>query len=218
VRDTGIGIPPDKLERLFDRFAQADASSTRKYGGAGLGLAISRHFCRLMGGDLTVESVHGQGSTFTVRLPLLNAGAESPAHREPEASAWTAERLDLTALVVDDNHDAADSLAQLLRTAGATVIAAYDGDEALQLARDRHIDVAILDIGMPGMDGCDLARSLRALPGAQSTTLIALTGWGQDRDRQRLAAAGFRHHLLKPADVGQLTALLRAGRPAAGAA
>jgi signal transduction histidine kinase/ActR/RegA family two-component response regulator len=219
VSDTGTGLAPEMLQSIFDMFVQVSGTAREAQGGLGIGLTLVKSLVELHGGTVEAASEGlGRGATFTVRLPLSrNGAAPAGARRVLSQDGW-APVIERTVLVVDDNRDAADSLAELLRSLGAVVLVAYGGEEALRLAQaNPALDTAVLDIGMPGMDGCDLAQSLRALPGAQSTTLIALTGWGQDRDRQRLAAAGFRHHLLKPADVEQLTALLRAGMQPAGA-
>jgi CheY-like chemotaxis protein len=202
------------LESIFDMFVQASGDAKVAQGGLGIGLTLVRSLIERHGGTVEASSPGlNQGATFTVRLPLAD-GALKASHAPDDEAGWNADRLALSVLVVDDNRDAADSLCELLRTMCSTVLAAYSGKEGLELASGRSIDVAILDIGMPDMDGYELARALRALPRAQAMTLIALTGWGQKRDRQRLAAAGFQQHLLKPADVQALTASLRriAGR------
>jgi PAS domain S-box-containing protein len=212
VLDTGIGIAPDALEAVFDMFAQAPHSVGISKGGLGIGLSLVRHLVALHGGSVTASSPGpGQGSTFTVRLPLaaapaLDAGADvgSGAQAGAEASSSGALRV----LVADDNVDAADTLAYLLRLAGHEVRVAYDGEEALRIGGEFMPALAFLDIGMPRMDGYQTAQALRALPGMHGVRLVALTGWGADDDRARSHAAGFDHHLLKPAFPEQVQAIL----------
>jgi signal transduction histidine kinase/CheY-like chemotaxis protein len=206
VSDTGIGLEPQMLRPIFDMFVQVGGTAKAAQGGLGIGLTLVRNLVELHGGSVEAASrgLH-QGATFTVRLPLAAERATAAAQSN---DVWPARPLDLSILVVDDNQDAADMLAELLRSAGATVMAAYSGEEALTRSSRQHIDVAVLDIGMPGMDGCDLARRLRANPATEGATLIALTGWGQDADRSRIAAAGFDHHLLKPVDIQKLLSLV----------
>ncbi|KQP44188.1 ATP-binding protein [Pseudorhodoferax sp. Leaf274] len=204
VRDNGIGIAPEMLDTVFDMFVQASGASKAAQGGLGIGLTLARTLVELQGGSIAAHSAGlGQGSTFTVRLPL-QAPAAPAAHSDvqlPEASA-------LKALVVDDNRDAADSLAEFLQELGMATGVAYSGAQALALLPTLQPDLAVLDIGMPGMDGYELARRLRAHPVARNTLLVALTGWGQQRDREATAAAGFDHHLVKPLDPDQLIAIL----------
>ena len=207
VIDRGIGLAPDMLEAVFEMFVQIGGASKMAQGGLGIGLTLVKSLVKLHGGSVEAASAGlNQGSTFTVRLPLVHddeagASASGPAH----GSSIPAER---SVLVVDDNRDAADSLAELLRAMGTTALVAYSGEEALRLVESCHIDVAVLDIGMPGMDGCELARHLLLRKDGEQLTLIALTGWGQKADRELAAAAGFHHHLLKPVDATELIALL----------
>jgi signal transduction histidine kinase/CheY-like chemotaxis protein len=213
VSDSGSGIAPEMLESIFDMFIQVSGTDRAAQGGLGIGLTLVKSLVEMHGGRIEAQSPGlGRGATFTVRLPLLQAEAATgqvvpwPAVRGP-APAGQAGR---SVLVVDDNRDAADSLGELLGAMGLEVQVAYAGEEALRAAAGRPFDVAVLDIGMPGMDGCELARRLRALPGLGHVLLIALTGWGQDSDRARFASAGFDHHLLKPVEPGALMALLQA--------
>jgi CheY-like chemotaxis protein len=196
------------LKQVFDMFVQVSGTARLAQGGLGIGLTLVRSLVALHGGSVSAASPGlRRGATFTVRLPL----AQRPLHPAPATGPGAGLHgvsVDGAVLVVDDNRDAADSLAALLGAMGITALAAYDGEQALQLAAATPIEFAILDIGMPGMDGCELAGRLRALPGGEALTLVALTGWGQPRDRQRLAAAGFAHHLLKPMDFDALAALL----------
>jgi signal transduction histidine kinase/CheY-like chemotaxis protein len=212
VSDNGYGIPADRIDDIFGMFVQVSGSSRASQGGLGIGLTLADSLVRLHGGRIRAHSAGlDRGSTFTVRLPLLDHVRTLP-HKPPPAQART--RLRGTILVVDDNRDAADALAFLLRSMGATTHVAYDGPEALAAASDNTPDVAILDIGMPGMDGCDLAQRLRAEPRHAGLQLIALTGWGQVGDRQRILQAGFDHHLLKPLNLSNLISLLGpAARP-----
>ena len=213
VSDSGNGIAPDMLESIFDMFVQVSGTDRAAQGGLGIGLTLVKSLVEMHGGRIEAQSPGlGRGATFTVRLPLaLAPAATSPVVPWPAAQAPVpAAQAGRSVLVVDDNRDAADSLGELLGAMGLDVQVAYAGEEALRAAAGRPFDVAVLDIGMPGMDGCDLARRLRALPGPGHLLLIALTGWGQDSDRARFASAGFDHHLLKPVDPGALMALLHA--------
>lgn len=218
VTDSGAGLAPHMLRPIFDMFVQVSGSSRSAQGGLGIGLTLVKSLVELHGGQVAARSAGlGQGSTFTVRLPLSTehgAGKEAPKGA-PKFEASAGER---TVLVVDDNHDAADSLGELLRARGATVFVAYDAREALRLMQSREIDNAVLDIGMPEIDGCELARKLRESKSAGHPTLIALTGWGQENDRERVSAAGFDHHLLKPVDPDKLIGLLTGPRRTADAA
>jgi CheY-like chemotaxis protein len=215
VRDSGIGIRADVLPRVFQMFTQADSSHDRSHGGLGIGLAISRRLVELHGGTLTAASDGpGRGSEFTVRLPV----AAGPAPAAPPSANGVATRP-LRVLVADDNRDSAESLAVLLRLAGHEVHTAFDGPRAVELAAARP-EVALLDIGMPGMSGHEVARRLRARPESADCVLVAMTGWGQDDDRRRSKEAGFDHHLVKPVDLPALNDLLAqvaSGRASAGA-
>jgi signal transduction histidine kinase len=213
VADTGIGIAPELLPRVFDLFVQADGLAERANGGLGVGLALVKALAQLHGGTVEAHSDGpGRGSEFTLRLPLAPAAAPKPAPGNGRTAAALPRRR---VLVVDDNLDAADSLATLLRLRGQDVRTAYDGPTGLAAARDFRPDLAFLDIGLPGMDGCELARALRADPAGRDTLLVALTGWGQDEDRQQSHAAGFDEHHAKPLDLPVLEDLVRrAGPPA----
>src|SRR5690606_6397238 len=187
---------PEALETVFEMYAQAGARGER--GGLGIGLALARQLVELHGGTITARSEGvGKGSEFTVRLPLVPAG-----ERRSDAPARPAIALEprpLSILVADDNRDAAATLATLLELDGHTVQTAHDGPTALEAALERRPNVALLDIGMPGLDGYELAERLRALPG-EPLRLIALTGWGQEEDKRRARGAGFDEHLTKPVD------------------
>ncbi|HZT80802.1 MAG TPA: ATP-binding protein, partial [Gemmataceae bacterium] len=217
VRDTGIGIAPEMRGRIFELFAQADRSvASPSQWGLGIGLALVKRLVEMHGGAVECHSAGpNQGSEFVVRLPLLREGpCPKPA---PRPAACAAPGPGLHVLVVDDNADAAESLAMLLRLKGHDVRLAHDGPSALRAAHDRPPDVAVLDIGLPGMSGYDLAKALRQEAGLDRALLVALTGYGHDEDRRRSAAAGFDHHLVKPVEPEALQALLAeaAGRLAA---
>ncbi len=204
VRDSGIGIPADKLRGVFEMFTQLDGSKRQSQGGLGIGLALVRSLVQMHGGEVEAESGGpGRGSVFTVRLPLL--GADHEANREPElarCAALPATRI----LVVDDNRDAADSLGILLEFLGSEVRVVHDGPAALREIEAFRPAVVLLDIGMPGMDGHEVARKVRERSAA--ITLIAVTGWGQEEDHRRSQEAGFDHHLVKPVDLDALRSLL----------
>jgi CheY-like chemotaxis protein len=206
VRDTGIGIPAESLGSIFTMFSQVAGTSGRSDGGLGIGLALVKGLVDLHGGSIRADSDGpGRGSTFTVRLPLADAGAVRAAERSDAARRpGSARRV----LVVDDNRDAADSLGLLLQLAGHDVRVAHDGVAALAIARTFLPELALLDLGMPEMDGLQLAQALRAEPWSATLRLAALTGWGQDEDRRRTSAAGFDHHLTKPVDLDEIAALV----------
>jgi CheY-like chemotaxis protein len=196
------------LKSIFEMFVQVSGTSKAAQGGLGIGLTLVKSLVELHGGSVEAQSEGlGRGATFTVRLPLARNARMPDRHLPAPQDAWMPS-IEQTILVVDDNRDAADSLAELLGALGATVLTAYSGEEALRLAAEHDFDTAILDIGMPGMDGCDLARYLRARQDATDLTLIALTGWGQQGDKERIATAGFDHHLLKPLNLAELMAAL----------
>jgi PAS domain S-box-containing protein len=205
VRDDGMGISSDLLPRVFDTFVQAPQSAARSAGGLGIGLALVRSFVNLHGGSVEASSSGPRrGSTFTVKLPLL-AGR---AGRDQAAKVAPAERLPtlrpVRVLLVDDNEDALVSAAEVLRTAGHQVRTATNGTAALAMLAEFQPEVAVLDIGLPGLDGYDLARRLRDELGPRTPRLIAVTGYGRDSDRERSRIAGFDVHLVKPVDIETL--------------
>jgi signal transduction histidine kinase/ActR/RegA family two-component response regulator len=208
ILDNGAGLPPDMLASIFDMFVQVSGTARAAQGGLGIGLTLVKSLVELHGGTVSAKSAGlGQGSEFVVTLPLAiahDAGGEKRA--APSTEAVIARH---SILVVDDNRDAAESLAALLGLLGARTAVAFSGTEALKTADGFRPSLAILDIGMPGMDGCELARRFRADPAHSGLTLIALTGWGQPDDRVRIAQAGFDHHLLKPVDMEELSMALR---------
>jgi PAS domain S-box-containing protein len=210
VRDTGIGIAPDLVPRIFDVFMQVDYAATRSQGGLGIGLTLVKNLVELHGGTVEAHSAGlGQGSEFVIRLPLLVG--RPPVHPEAEKRGQSQDPARASGhrlLVVDDNQDAAVSLAMLLRLQGHEVQVVHDGAAALELAKAYRPAMVFLDIGMPGMDGCEVARRLRQQPGLENVVLAALTGWGQQEDRRRTAEAGFNHHLVKPPDPKAIEGVL----------
>jgi signal transduction histidine kinase/CheY-like chemotaxis protein len=208
VRDSGIGIEPDMLPRIFTMFSQAQVALDRSDGGLGIGLALVKGLVELHGGTVHADSPGPRGgSTFTVRLPgtVLSLQVHAP-EQAPAAAVAGARRQRV--LIADDNRDAADSLRMLLEMDGHEVRAAHDGEQAVAAALDFRPDIAFLDIGMPKLNGYDVARRIRELGPAGRVRLVALTGWGQPEDRARSAAAGFDHHLTKPIDFEAMTAIL----------
>jgi signal transduction histidine kinase/CheY-like chemotaxis protein len=207
VRDNGIGIPAEARSEIFKMFAQLRPAIERSEGGLGIGLALAKGLVELHGGSIDVESAgSGRGSEFIVRIPLAQAAASSVAPNKPEGATTGTRRCDL--IVADDNPDALQSLAMLLEMEGHTVRVAPEGTSALALAQQKAPDVMLLDIGMPGLNGYEVASKVRALNGGEGIMLIALTGWGQPTDRARASDAGFDHHLTKPIAYEELSELL----------
>jgi CheY-like chemotaxis protein len=216
VGDTGAGIPRDKLEEVFEMFAQVDSPLERRQPGLGIGLHLVKRIVELHGGSVVAKSEgDGRGSEFVVRLPLDDAAAEAPgpvmAPRPTSAPRPLPSGRAQRVLVVDDNRDSVESLSLLLRLEGYETEVAYAGAEALSKARGFHPDVVLLDIGLPVMNGYEVCRALRREPHQGTIRIVALTGWGQERDRQRATEAGFDGHLVKPVDPAALAALLMAG-------
>jgi PAS domain S-box-containing protein len=210
VSDDGIGIGAGLLPRVFDLFTQGERSADRSQGGLGVGLAVVKSLVELHGGRVEAASAGvGMGSVFTVSLPLLHRG-EGDAIGAPIAAVAAGEEGALRLLVVDDNDDAAMMLSMLLEASGYQVSSENGSRAGLSRALADRPDVCLLDIGLPDMDGYELARRIRAAPEMAHATLIAITGYGQQEDKQKAFAAGFDHHLVKPVNTAELTALLRA--------
>jgi len=206
VRDDGIGIAPDQLDRIFEMFTQIDSSLERSEAGLGIGLTLVRKLAEMHGGTAVARSAGlGQGSEFIVTVPVesqvKSADSVAPV---VAASASPSRKI----LLVDDNRDSVVSLSLLLKHSGHQVVTAHNGEEALRQAVETRPDVVLLDIGLPDLNGYEVARRLRQDPRGAASYLVALTGWGQESDRQRSKEAGFDHHLLKPVEFAALTKLL----------
>ena len=205
VRDSGIGIAPDLLPRVFDIFAQAERSLDRSQGGLGIGLTVVRRLVEMQRGTVEARSVLGQGSEFVVRLPAVPAvapPASTIAEKAPQPTR------SLRVLVVEDNVDSAETLSMLLKAYGHDVRMAHEGAASVQLALDYQPNVVLLDIGLSGMNGYEVAERLRQQPSLGNLVLVAVTGYGEAVARQRSRAAGFDHHLVKPADFDKLQEIL----------
>ncbi len=208
VQDSGIGIPPDALESVFEMFSQVSQNIGRAQGGLGIGLALVRSLVQMHGGTIAAGSAGaGQGSTFTLRLPLASL-ATAPAERAAAQAPALAAAGGLPILVADDNVDAATMLAAVLTARGHRVTLAHDGEAALAQARAGSYALLILDVGMPGLSGYEVARAVRAMPHLDGALLAAHTGWGAEHDRSEALAAGFDAHLTKPAGLDEIDALL----------
>ena len=205
VRDTGVGIAPELLPRIFDLFAQADRSLDRSQGGLGIGLSLVQRLVELHGGTVEAHSVVGQGSEFVVRLPVVVTAVLPPSSATDTIGPPGHRRR---VLIVDDNVDTANSMALLLNASGHEVRTAHDGPTALDAAVDYRPDVVILDIGLPGLNGYEVARRMRHQAALADAVLIAITGYGQETDRQTALAAGFNHHLVKPVDFALVRNIL----------
>jgi PAS domain S-box-containing protein len=213
VRDNGVGIPAQLLERVFDVFAQGERTLDRSEGGLGIGLTLARRIVTLHGGTIVARSEGaGQGAEFEVRLPRLNLSLSADEGVRGHEVAQASRRR--TVLVVDDNEDAANSLAMLLTMAGHTASIEHDGPGALERALRERPDIMLLDLGLPGMSGYEVAQALRARPEGGEMRIYALTGYGNEEDRRRSAAAGFDGHLVKPVVPSDLIALIEAATPA----
>lgn len=215
VRDTGIGIPAGMQSVVFEMFSQVDRFSSRSQGGLGIGLTLVRSLVEMHGGEVHLKSEGAdEGSEFIVRLPLCVETARAGDSAAPRIASTVLTRQRV--LVVDDNRDAATSMGLLLKILGADVEVANSGPEALSAIETYHPAVVLLDLGMPEMDGYEVARRIRERREFDDITLIALTGWGQDEDRRRAHEAGFDHHLVKPADIRSLQELLSSRQSDAG--
>jgi len=212
VRDSGIGISPEALLHVFDLFAQADPVHGRGMGGLGIGLTLVKSLVELHGGSVDAHSSGlGRGSEFRVLLPLRDPAAGVAAFPKEPEEAPVAAPGGAAVLLVEDNVDAATTLAEVLELWGYEVRLAHSGMTALAAAHAARPDVVLLDIGLPGMDGYETAQRLRAAPGLQSTLLVALTGYGQEADRARSQEAGIDHHLTKPVDLDELRRIIGSG-------
>jgi CheY-like chemotaxis protein len=213
--DNGIGIAPELQMRVFDMFTRVHPRDPIKSSGLGIGLALARQLVHLHEGSLEVRSAGpGQGSEFIVTLPLSQKSVPMPSPMKTDTT--TASTPNQRVLVVDDNRDAAESLAMILEMSGAQVAVALDGPQALDKVRSFAPDIVLMDIGMPGMDGYEVARRLRADAATRELLLVALTGWGQAEDRERAMQVGFDQHLTKPVDPEALTEVLALRRESAG--
>jgi CheY-like chemotaxis protein len=206
VRDTGIGIAPEVLPRIFDLFTQAERSLDRAQGGLGIGLALVQRLVEMHGGTVAATSALGQGSEFVMRLPVVSP--PSPQALSPTTETAQPNGPSLRVLVVDDNVDTVTTLAMLVEESGHDVRTAYDGSAVLEAALDYRPHVVLLDIGLPGLNGFEVAKQIRQQPALQNAVLVAMTGYGGVSDRQRSQEAGFDHHLVKPGDFGKLLQLL----------
>jgi CheY-like chemotaxis protein/two-component sensor histidine kinase len=209
VRDNGAGMTAAVMGRVFEMFTRGDPSVTRAQGGLGIGLALARRLVDMHDGSIEARSDGpGKGSEFTVRLSLVPGPVDRTPNLPDKAASVETGAAPQRILVVDDNADAGDSLSMLLQLLGADVRVARDGPEALEAFRAHDPAVVLLDIGMPGMDGYEVARRIRRGYPDSRASLVALTGWGQESDRVRAREAGFNHHLIKPAEIGALQSLL----------
>jgi signal transduction histidine kinase len=208
VRDTGIGISAESMPHIFELFTQIPSERANTGGGLGIGLALVRALVELHGGEISAASDGiDAGSEFTVRLPQF-VEVEAPEKSAAEASHDQVLQVRRNILIADDNQDALESLALMLRLEGHEVHCASDGEEALALAGLRKPEIVVLDVGMPKLDGCEVARRIRAESWGRSAVLVALTGWGQDADRRRSREAGFDMHLVKPVDPATICDML----------
>ncbi|HYW50601.1 MAG TPA: PAS domain S-box protein [Gemmatimonadaceae bacterium] len=209
VRDSGIGIPADALPNIFGMFSQVEGALSRSHGGLGIGLFLVRRLVEMHGGTVSVSSDGiGCGSEFVVRLPIVVEAETGGNGTRPAGLLGALPESSLRILIVDDNRDAAESLERLLSMMGNTTRAVHDGESAIALVPAFDPHVVLLDVGLPRMNGYDVARAIRSLPCSGNTVLVAVTGWGQAEDKRRSADAGFDHHLVKPVEPSTLLQIL----------
>lgn len=209
VKDSGVGIPQSMLERVFDTFEQGKQSIERKSGGLGLGLSIVRNIVLMHGGSVSARSQGpGKGSEFVVLLPMIHQVPAPSVDTAPTPSVAKASANSRRILIVDDNPDGADMLDLAMTMAGHETRTCNESPTALEVATEMRPDVALLDIGLPVMDGYELARRIRDALGTSTPVLIALTGYGQESDRRKSREAGFDYHLVKPIDPNRLAELI----------
>jgi signal transduction histidine kinase len=204
IADTGVGIPPSLLGRIFDLFTQGDASTERAQGGLGHGLALARRLTEMHGGDIAAYSDGpGRGSEFVVRFPLSKAAAQTD-----DPPIIVGPRIRSRALIIDDNRDAAATMSMFVQELGGASMTAHDGGSGLEAMEAFHPDIVFMDIGMPGLDGYEVCRRIRQMPSQRHVVLVAVTGWGQAQDKRRALEAGFDAHLTKPVDPDAVAQLL----------
>jgi signal transduction histidine kinase len=211
IRDTGIGIAADRLESVFEMFSQVETALSRSRGGLGIGLSLTQRLVEMHGGTVQARSAGlGHGSEFVVRVPLASRqdAEPAPSSNPQPAAAVPAPEAGLRVLVADDNKDAADTLAMLLQMMGHSVRYVYDGEAAVQEAKQFNPHIVLLDIGMPKLNGYEACREIRAQAGGAAMTIAAITGWGQPEDLLSSNRAGFDHHMVKPVDPVALTELI----------
>jgi CheY-like chemotaxis protein len=209
VKDNGVGIPPESLSRMFELFAQADRTLARSEGGLGIGLTLVRSLAEMHGGSVTARSEGtGRGSEFAVHLPAAKGTGPATASPRPRSKAAERDGRASRILVVDDNTDTARGMSKLLKLLGHEVATAFSGPEAVEMAREYAPEFVLLDIGLPGMDGYEVAARLRREEGCKDALIVAVSGYGQEDDRRRSKEAGFDHHLVKPIDHDALFTLL----------
>ncbi len=207
IKDAGVGIAADQLPHIFEMFTQVDRSLDMSQGGLGIGLSLVKQLVGMHGGTVEAKSGGpGHGSAFVVTLPLMDQTLERHVPGGDEKAA--ASPLPLKILVVDDNRDGADSLSEMLQLMGNDTRTGYDGEQAVAMAVDYRPDVILLDIGLPKLNGYEACRAIRQQAWSQGMVLIAVTGWGQDKDRSRTREAGFDHHMVKPLDPQELMKIL----------
>jgi CheY-like chemotaxis protein len=209
VRDDGMGLLPEEQGRIFELFVQGHGTMERLRSGLGIGLTLVKRLVELHGGTVEAHSEgRGRGTEVIIRLPAPALVAPGPRPASTPAPAAEPERAPVRVLVADDNEDAAESLRVVLELMGAQAWAVYDGQAALAAAAELQPEVILLDVGMPLMNGHDVARAIRQEGWGRNVLLVALTGWGQDDDRRRSKEAGFDHHMVKPVEMPALRSLL----------